>query len=346
MEFRILGPLEVLSEGQSLDLGGAKQRALLAVLLVHANSVVSHDRLIDALWEDDPPDTAQKALQVHVSGLRKLVGKERLETRPPGYLLRVEEDELDLKRFLRLQEQGRLAEALSVWRGPPLSDFAYHRFAQPEIGRLEELRLACLEERIEDDLQAGRHAELIGELEALVGEHPLRERLRAQSMLALYRSDRQAEALEAYNGARAVLVGELGIEPGRPLRELHQAILRQEASLDPPPRVDEALDLDEAARGAFVGREAELDELLTRARRSGRGPRQALLARRRARHRQEPARRGGDSPCAGPRLADPRRPLLGGGWCTRLLAVGAVASRPCPRDGEGSAPRPARDGWC
>jgi DNA-binding SARP family transcriptional activator len=259
MEFRILGPLEVSSDGQALDLGGAKQRALLAVLLLDANNVVSTDRLIDALWEDDPPESAQKALQVHVSGLRKLVGRERLQTKAPGYLLQLEDGELDLDRFRELHEGGRPAEALSVWRGPPLSDLADLRFAQPEIARLEDLRLACLEERIEQDLQARRHAELTGELEALVAEHPLREDLRAQLMLALYRSGRQAEALDAYQAARRALVDELGIEPGRELRELHQRILNQDPGLDLGGRP--ASEPEAEAGPAFVGREPELAEL-------------------------------------------------------------------------------------
>src|SRR5262245_36785061 len=232
MEFRILGPLEVTSDGQALELGGAKQRALLAVLLIHANEVVSQDRLIDALWDDDPPASSAKALHVYVSGLRKVIGKERLERREPGYLLHVEDEEFDLARFLNFHEQARPAEALSLWRGPPLSDFAYNGFAQAEIGRLEDLRLTCLEERIDQDLRAGRHAEVTGELEALVAEHPLRERLRAQWMLALYRSGRQADALAAYQDARRVLVDELGIEPGRELRDLHQKILNQDPVLD------------------------------------------------------------------------------------------------------------------
>jgi DNA-binding SARP family transcriptional activator len=233
MEFRILGPLEVFSDGQAIDLGGAKQRALLAVLLLDANNVVPTDRLIHALWEDEPPETAPKALQVYVSGLRKLLGKERLETRPPGYVLAVAPDELDLERFRGLRESGRPAEALSLWRGAPLSDLAHARFAQADIARLEDLRLACLEERIDRDLGEGRGAELTGELEALVAEHPLRERLRGQLMLALYRSGRQAEALDAYQAARRELVDELGIEPGRELRELHQRILNQDPALDP-----------------------------------------------------------------------------------------------------------------
>jgi predicted ATPase/class 3 adenylate cyclase len=204
------------------------------MLLLDANSVVSKDRLIDALWEDDPPETAQKALQVHISGLRKVLGRERVVTREPGYLLRVEEGELDLARFQRLREQGKPADALALWRGKPLSDFSMSRFAQSDIARLEDARIACLEERIEQDLRAGRHAELTGELEGLVKEYPLRERLRALSMLALYRSGRQAEALAAYQEARRALVEELGIEPGKALRDLHQAVLNQDPALDLP----------------------------------------------------------------------------------------------------------------
>jgi class 3 adenylate cyclase len=240
MEFRILGPLEVLADGRALDLGGQKQRALLAVLLMEANRVVSSDSLIEALWEEEPPETAGKALQVYVSQLRKLLGKERLQTKAPGYLLRVEEGELDVERFRHLHAQGSQDEALSLWRGPPLAEFAYQRFAQAEIASLEELRLACLEERVEADLTSGRHAGLVGELEALVKGYPLRQRLRAQLMLALYRSGRHAEALEAYQEARGALVEELGIEPRRELRELQQAILRQ----------DRALDLEETPRTA------------------------------------------------------------------------------------------------
>jgi DNA-binding SARP family transcriptional activator/class 3 adenylate cyclase/tetratricopeptide (TPR) repeat protein len=234
MDFRVLGPLEVSSEGGLLDLGGAKQRALLAMLLLDANSVVSTDRLIDGLWEDDPPDTAQKALQVHVSGLRKVLGKDRVVTREPGYLLRVQPDELDLARFEQLRDEGRPAEALALWRGPPLDEFGLRRFAQSAIARLEDARLACLEERIDRDLRAGRHAEVTGELDELVTQYPLRERLRALSMLALYRSGRQAEALAVYQDARRALVDELGIEPGKPLRDLHQAMLNQDPTLEPP----------------------------------------------------------------------------------------------------------------
>ncbi|MDX6454330.1 MAG: hypothetical protein QOD48_437, partial [Gaiellaceae bacterium] len=191
MEFRILGPLEVLSDGQALDLGGQKQRALLALLLLEANKPVSRDRLIDALWEEEPTATAQKAIQVYVSQLRKLLGKERLLTRAPGYLLHAEADELDLAHFQRLQAEGKLHDALALWRAPALAEFAQRRFAQTEIARLEELRLTCLEERLDADLADGRQAELVGELEALVREHPLRERLRELLLVALYRSGRQ-----------------------------------------------------------------------------------------------------------------------------------------------------------
>ena len=259
MEFRILGPLEVHTEGRPLEVRGFKQRALLALLLLAANRVVARDALIDALWEDDPPATVHKSLQVYVSYLRKLLGHERVATRPPGYLLRVEPDELDLDRFRRLQAEGELDEALALWRGPPLAEFARERFAQPEIGRLEELRLACLEQRGERELARGAHAELVGELEGLVQEHPLREPLRAQLMLSLYRAGRQADALEAYRAARSALVDELGIEPGRRLRELQQAILEQDPELDLPAAPVAARRPQGAA---FVGRAAELAELV------------------------------------------------------------------------------------
>jgi DNA-binding SARP family transcriptional activator/class 3 adenylate cyclase len=234
MRYGILGSLELTENGRSIEVAGAKQRALLAMLLLNVNRVVSSDALIDALWEEQAPETAAKALQVHVSQLRKLLGKDQLETKAPGYLLRVEPEALDLERFQRLREDGELDEALSLWRGPPLAEFAYQRFAQAEIVRLQELRLGALEERIERDLAHGRHTELVGELDVLVKEHPLREQLRCQLMLALYRAGRQAEALDIYQQARAALVEELGIEPGRQLRELHQAILNQDPSLDPP----------------------------------------------------------------------------------------------------------------
>jgi YVTN family beta-propeller protein len=248
IEFRLLGPFEVCERGQPLEVGAGKQRALLAVLLLRAGKVVSTDRLIDALWEEDPPASALNSVHVYVSQLRKALGNGRLETRGRGYLLTLEAEQLDLDRFERLLDEGRallaageperaaktLRIGLALWRGPPLSDFASEPFAQSEIARLEELRLAALEERIEADLALGRHAELVSELEALVREHPLRERLRAQLMLALYRSGRQAEALASYQEARRTLAEELGLELGRRLQELEGAILRQDAQLDLP----------------------------------------------------------------------------------------------------------------
>jgi DNA-binding SARP family transcriptional activator len=246
MDFRLLGPLEVLEDGRPLAVGGVQSRALLAVLLLHANHVVSRDRLVDELWGEAPPPTAGKIVQVYVSRLRKRLGEARVLTRPPGYVLRAEPAELDLARFERLVADARRAEAgtaaemlrnaLALWRGPPLADLAFERFAQAEIVRLEELRWAALELRIDADLAAGRAAELIGELEALIAEHPLRERLHAQLMLALYRCARQAEALAAYRRARGELADGLGLELGEELRRLEQAILRQDPALDGPPR--------------------------------------------------------------------------------------------------------------
>ncbi|HYZ76877.1 MAG TPA: BTAD domain-containing putative transcriptional regulator [Gaiellaceae bacterium] len=228
------------------SLGSRKQRALLAILLLNAREVVSSDRLIEELWGGQAPATALGTLRAHVSRLRRALGtEERVRYRAGGYVLEIGPEELDVERFERLLEEGRralargdpsarepLREALSLWRGPPLADVAYEGFAQAEIARLEELRLTALEERIEADLLASDHGGLVGELEALVRAHPLRERLRRLLMLALYRSGRQAEALDAYQAARVTLVEELGIEPSRELRELHQAILNQDPALD------------------------------------------------------------------------------------------------------------------
>ncbi len=258
LDFRILGPLEVVDDGVELELGAQKHRTLLAVLLVHANEVVSTDQLIEALWEDTPPPRALKALQVYVSQLRKLIGRERLQTKTPGYLLRLAPDELDTARFERLIDEGQPRAALDLWRGRPLADFVYNRFAQTEIARLEELGLSALEARNDEELGAGRHAQLVGQLEALVSEGPLRERLRGQLMLALYRSGRQVEALEAYQDARRTLTEELGIEPGRELRDLQQRILNQDPTLDVEPRrAEDAL----TPQGLFVGRDDELAAL-------------------------------------------------------------------------------------
>src|SRR4051794_33350074 len=241
-EFGLLGPLEVRTGDGPLALGAPKQRALLALLLLNANRVVARERLIGELWGDSPPETAAKAVQVYVSRLRKLLPAELLVTQAPGYVLRVAPESVDLRRFERLVAEAHdadparaaslLAEALALWRGPPLAELADEPFARIEAGRLEELRRAALEERIEADLALGRHANLIGELEALIAEHPHRERLRGQLVLALDRSGRQAEALEAYRNAGAAL-DELGLEPGAALRQLEQQILTQEASLEP-----------------------------------------------------------------------------------------------------------------
>jgi DNA-binding SARP family transcriptional activator len=247
VEFRILGPLEVWHEGRPVRVGGAKERALLVILLLHANEAVSVDRLIDELWGDRPPKTARKSMQVRVAGLRRALRDGALLTRGGGYLIRLDADQLDLHRFERLLSDGReefvdgdpstaartLRGALALWRGPALVDFAYDSFAQPAIARLEELRLCALELRIDAELALGFHTELVGELEELVAAHPLRERLRGQLMLALYRDGRQVEALDVYKRTRERLVAELGIEPGPALQKLQQAILRQESALDP-----------------------------------------------------------------------------------------------------------------
>jgi YVTN family beta-propeller protein len=237
MEFRILGPLVVIRDGRVLRLGSGRQLALVALLLINANEAVSVDRLIDELWGESPPPTAAKIVRNSVSLLRRELG-DRLVTQPPGYLLRVEQDELDSERLERALESGdleRLTEALGLWRGPPLSQLAYEQFAQQEIARLEELRLAAVEASVEAQLGLGRHADVIGELEVLVRQHPLRERLSGQLILALYRSGQQVKALEAYRHVRRSLDEQLGIQPGPALRDLERRILNQDESLAAPP---------------------------------------------------------------------------------------------------------------
>jgi len=286
MEFRILGPLEVVEEGRPLALGGARQRALLALLLTRANEVVSTDRLIDELWGERAPKAAGNALQYHVSRLRKLLASsEAIVTKEPGYLIRVGPDELDLLRFERLVEEAErsspetaaslLRQALALWRGPPLADVAHESFAQSEVLRLEELRLVALERRIDADLALGRDAELVAELEALVREHPLRERLRAQMMLALYRAGRQAEALDVYRQTRSLLMDELGIEPSPMLHELEKAILHQDPELSP--QVEAALVPRQRAILILTDDAARLDELLAIAEPLARRPARELL---------------------------------------------------------------------
>jgi peptide/nickel transport system substrate-binding protein len=245
MKFRVLGALQVEDAVGELVLGRGKQRALLAVLLLHAGDVVPADRLIDALWGESPPASALNSVHIYVSQLRRVLGDGRLVTRRGGYSLELAPGELDAERFEQLLADGRgllrdddperaaatLREALALWRGPPLADFTYEPFAQSEIARLEELRLEALEERLDADLRLGRHRELVSELEAAVRAHPLRERLRGQLMLALYRCGRQAEALDTYQQARRMLAEELGLAPGPSLQELERAVLRQDPQL-------------------------------------------------------------------------------------------------------------------
>ena len=248
MEFRILGPLEVVADDRRLKLGRGRQRSLLALLLVRANEVVSSDRLIDELWGESPPPTAAKALQNLVSQLRVTLAlgdsNGVLLTEGPGYQLHVEPEAIDARRFEQLAAEGRrmlpadprrasdvLREALALWRGEALADVAFEPFAAAEIARLEELRLAALEDRIDAELALGRHAALVPELQALVTTEPLREPLRAKLMLALYRSGRQSDALDVYRDGRRTMVENLGLEPGSELQGLQRAILTQDPSL-------------------------------------------------------------------------------------------------------------------
>ncbi len=281
----MLGPLDVVEAGRTLALGGNKPRALLLVLLLARGEVVSRERLIEELWAGDAPQGAEITLRSHISRLRAVLGAERLLQRAPGYVLAVAPDDLDATRFERLAGEGRttladgspaeaaelLREALGLWRGPVACDVVGLLPVQGEAGRLEELRMEALEERIDADLQLGREHELIGELKLLVGDHPLREGLWAQLMLALYRCGRQAEALAAYAEARMVLIDRLGLEPGSRLRDLQQAILRQELPVDvPPSRLPRAgrpaaltgLRSVPVALTSLVGRSEQLHEVL------------------------------------------------------------------------------------
>jgi len=248
LEYRLLGPLEVADGGTQLPLRGQKQRALLAIMLIHAGEVLATDRLVDLLWGEHPPRTAATSLQNFVAQLRKVLPPDVLVTKPSAYQLCASPDQIDVGRFERLVREAKiespdrrvdlLRDALGLWRGGALCDFRYEPFAETEIRRLEELRLDAIEERIAAELELGRGADLIAELESLVRENPLREALRGQLMLALYRAGRQAEALQTYHDARHVLVDELGIEPRPALQELYRSILRQERTLDraPPTR--------------------------------------------------------------------------------------------------------------
>jgi DNA-binding SARP family transcriptional activator/ABC-type transport system substrate-binding protein len=251
VEFAVLGPVEARVDDQPLPLGGPKQRAVLAMLLLHAGQPVSRDRLIEGLWGESPPRSAAHTLDDYLSRLRRALGADRIERHPAGYVIRVEPGELDLERFEALLEQGRsagaggdaatasavLGEALALWRGRPLGDLDYEPFVAAEGQRLEDRRLLALEARIDAELELGRGAELVGELEGLVSEHPFRERLLGQLMLALYRAGRQAAALEAFRAARRRFANELGIEPGPQLARLERQILEHDASLSVGPRL-------------------------------------------------------------------------------------------------------------
>ena len=275
MDYRILGPLLVIREGEPVMLGGRRNAELLSVLLLRANEVVSSDRLVEDLWAGAAPANPRKAVQVYVSRLRKTLGVDVLETRALGYVLRVGDGELDVWRFEHLVAEGRqalavgdptraatlLRHALALWRGPALADVMYEPFAQAGAARMEELRLTCIEAKVEADLDLGRHADLVGELEALIDQHDARERLRGQLMVALYRSGRQAEALEVYRETRRHLMDELGLEPGPELRSLETAILNHDPRLTwTPPRAT-APNLRRPNR-IFVGRERQLAQLM------------------------------------------------------------------------------------
>jgi DNA-binding SARP family transcriptional activator len=263
--FKILGPLEVTNDDGPLALGGPKQRALVALLLLHADETLSTDRIVDELWNGKPPKTATTSLWNLITQLRKVLPADTLLTKPGGYSLRIGDNELDYRSFERLVAEGRrvdgrrrselLQRALDLWRGPALDDVAFETLASGEIARLNELRLQVIEERIDLDLGEGLGGELVPELERLMRENPLRERLRGQLMVALYRSGRQTDALQAYLTARRVLVDELGVEPGPPLQRLYRSILRQESSLEhasPPNVADDHL--ADVVAAALAGR--------------------------------------------------------------------------------------------
>jgi len=266
LEFRVLGPLEVLVRGTPARIGGPRQRALLAILLAHANEVVPVARLVDEVWGDDPPVTAGNVLQTYVSQLRKALGRDTITTRGKGYVVAVADGALDLRVFERRAGAGARAladgrfgaaaeefrAALALWRGPALSDLADEPCARTIGARLDELRVVALERAIEAELACGRDAELLAELDELVARHPLHERFRAQQMLALYRCGRQADALEAFQSARRTLVAELGLEPGAALRDLQGAILAQDPALAPARALPIAADPRRVMAAAFA----------------------------------------------------------------------------------------------
>src|SRR5829696_4478710 len=281
-EYRLLGPLEVVHRGEAVPTGGQRKRAVLARLLLEANRTVSVDALVDALWGEHVPSTAVKMVHIYVSQLRKVLPSGVLQTRPPGYLLEVAPEAVDLLRFERLRKEGRealaggdaitaaerLTAACALWRGPALGEFS-EPFAAATAAYLDELRLVAVEDRVEAELALGRHRDVAGELQALVASHPLRERPRRQLMLALYRQGRHAEALTAFQELRAALRDELGIDPSASLSELQYRILNQDPALDhaapapapAPARPQPVAAPATAARDEFVGRAAELARL-------------------------------------------------------------------------------------
>jgi DNA-binding SARP family transcriptional activator/streptogramin lyase len=251
VEISILGPVAAVRDGDPVDLGPPQQRALLALLSARAGSVVSVETIIDALWPEQPPATATKVVQTYVSRLRKTLGEETIARRGRGYVVDGADTNVDAARFERLVRDGHVADALALWRGPALADVVEQPTLRQEADRLEELRLRALEERFDAEIAAGNQAAVVADLNALVGEHPLRERLVGQLMLALYGAGRQAEALAVYRTARQRLVDDLGIEPSPALRELERRILEQDPGLAPPPDLRPADDdRPESARRA------------------------------------------------------------------------------------------------
>jgi DNA-binding SARP family transcriptional activator len=266
MRFGILGPLEVVHDGVPLHLGGVRRRAVLARLLLDAKRVVTVERLIDAIWEENPPPTARKTLQKYVFELRGVLAESMLRTTPGGYALDVDDEDVDVKRFERLVEQSEFAAALALWRGEVLADLGDIGFAVAERTRLDELRLAAWQGRIETDLADGRHTEAIARLAELCAAYPNREPLVRLQMLSLYRSGRQADALEVYRQHRHRLTEELGVEPSSELQDLQVAILRQEPTLSRAPPAPPLLSRRPRgtlpqALSSFVGRDKELDQI-------------------------------------------------------------------------------------
>jgi predicted ATPase/DNA-binding SARP family transcriptional activator len=274
LEYRLLGPLEVTKGDLPLSLGRKQQRAVLALLLVHLNSSVSTDQLVEALWPDKQPAKPQTAIQGYVSGLRKSLGRDTIQTAGGGYALQLEPIQLDSHLFEQLLREGqkdlarhpraageKFERALRLWRGPALAEFTYEHWAENEIGRLQELRLVCLEELAQAKLELGEHADLVGELETLIREQPLRERPRAHLMLALYRCGRQVEALAVYQQARAQLRDDLGLDPGVELQALHKQILTQDETLTTVPPVASPIHNLTAPANRLIGRQRELKEI-------------------------------------------------------------------------------------